>query len=64
MMCAKMLLATGLAVAAIGIGAVLPAQAHGTGPNATNQIYGCNDGWHMRSMMDHNQMGPGMMGSR
>lgn len=60
MMRVRMLLVAAMAVAALGLGAALPAQAHGSGANATNQTNGCQDGWRMGTMMGHDQMGPGM----
>lgn len=67
MMCMKTLLATGMTVTVIGLGAALPAQAHGPDMNAANQPYGWQYGWHMgpmmgQGMMGQGQMGPGMMG--
>ena len=69
MMRVKTLLAVGMAVTAIGLGAALPAQAHGPGANAANQTYGWHQGWHMGPMMGsgmgqgmrQDQMGPDMM---
>lgn len=64
MMRVKTLLAVGMAVTAISLGAALAAQAHGPGANTANQTYGWHHGWHMGPMMGpgmgQGQMGPGM----